>query len=125
LILSTCTAQLCRKLNSVYFIELHVAADIRLHCSPQLAFNPLNAELNTICHLVALLGAHHIFHVSRIRVKYILRNVSTDLNTYIYTHIKGTVISIDVSCFLPDNGRMERWKHVVGRSINESTVFKC
>jgi hypothetical protein len=31
--------------------------------------NPLNAELNTICHLLALLGAQLIFHVSRIRVK--------------------------------------------------------
>jgi hypothetical protein len=33
------------------------------------AINSLNAELNPICHLVALLGAHHILHVSRIRVK--------------------------------------------------------
>ena len=32
-------------------------------------FNPLNAELNHICHLLALLGAHHILHVGRIRVK--------------------------------------------------------
>ena len=31
--------------------------------------NPLNAELNPICHLLALLGPHHILHVSRIRVK--------------------------------------------------------
>ena len=31
-------------------------------------FNPLNAELNSICYLLALL-AHHFFHVSRIRVK--------------------------------------------------------
>ena len=31
--------------------------------------NPLNAKLNPICHLLALLGAHPIFHVSRIRVK--------------------------------------------------------
>jgi hypothetical protein len=30
--------------------------------------NLLNAELNPICHLLALLEAHHIFHVSRIRV---------------------------------------------------------
>ena len=30
--------------------------------------NTLNAELNPICHLVALLEAHHILHVSRIRV---------------------------------------------------------
>jgi hypothetical protein len=33
------------------------------------SINPLNAELNPICHLLALLGAHHILHVSRIRVK--------------------------------------------------------
>ena len=33
-----------------------------------LIINPLNAELNPICHLLALLGAHHILHVSGIRV---------------------------------------------------------
>ena len=32
-------------------------------------FNSLNAELNPICHLLALLGDHHILHVSRMRVK--------------------------------------------------------
>ena len=31
--------------------------------------NPLNAELNPICHLLALVGDRHILHVSRIRVK--------------------------------------------------------
>jgi hypothetical protein len=31
--------------------------------------NPLNAELNPICYLLALLEAHPILHVSRIRVK--------------------------------------------------------
>jgi len=31
--------------------------------------NPLNVKLNTICHLLALLGVHLIFHVSGIRVK--------------------------------------------------------
>ena len=31
--------------------------------------NPLNPELNPICYLLALLGAHHFFYVSRIRVK--------------------------------------------------------
>jgi len=30
--------------------------------------DPLNAELNPICHLLALFGAHHIFHVSGLRV---------------------------------------------------------
>jgi len=33
------------------------------------AVNPFNAELNPICHLLALLEAHHILHVSRLRVK--------------------------------------------------------
>ena len=37
--------------------------------SNNLNFNPLNAELNPICHLLALLGAHHILHIGRIRVK--------------------------------------------------------
>jgi len=35
----------------------------------EMAFNPLNPELNPICYLLALLGAHHFLHVSRIRVK--------------------------------------------------------
>jgi len=35
----------------------------------KITFNPLNAELNPICHLLALLGAHHILHVSGIRVE--------------------------------------------------------
>jgi hypothetical protein len=34
-----------------------------------ITFNPLNAQINPICHLLALLGAHHILHVNRIRVK--------------------------------------------------------
>ena len=40
---------------------------IRVHND---VLNPLNAELNPICHLMALLGAHHILHVGRIRVKH-------------------------------------------------------
>ena len=32
-------------------------------------FNPLKPKLNPICYLLALLGAHHFLHVSRIRVK--------------------------------------------------------
>jgi hypothetical protein len=31
--------------------------------------NPLNAKLNPICPLLALFGAHHILHVSGLRVK--------------------------------------------------------
>jgi len=32
--------------------------------------NPLNAELNPMCCLLELLGAHHFLHVSRIRVNH-------------------------------------------------------
>ena len=31
--------------------------------------DPLKPELNPICYLLALLGAYHFLHVSRIRVK--------------------------------------------------------
>jgi hypothetical protein len=31
--------------------------------------NPLNAELNPVCYLLVLLGAHPILHISKIRVK--------------------------------------------------------
>jgi hypothetical protein len=34
----------------------------------QLTINPLNAEINPTCHLLALLEAHHIFHVGGVKV---------------------------------------------------------
>ena len=56
---------------------------------PLFALNPLNLELNPICYLLALLGAHHFLHVSRIRVKSItLRRLMS--------HIYGAPI-LDVS----------------------------
>ena len=61
-------------------------------------FNPLNAELNPICHLLALLGAHHILHVSRIRVK-----------TYFY-HISPTCFGVLCA---PYSGRISYKKHMV------------
>ena len=33
--------------------------------------NPINAELNPICHLLALLEVHHILYVGSLRVKLI------------------------------------------------------
>ena len=43
--------------------------------------NPLNPELNPICYLLALLGAHHFLHVSRITVKLLTFRL---LMSYIY-----------------------------------------
>ena len=45
-------------------LEHKVFTDLTLIC-----INPLKPELNSICYLLALLGAHHFLHVSRIRVK--------------------------------------------------------
>jgi hypothetical protein len=47
-------------------------------------YNPLNAELNPICHLLALLGAHHFLHVSRIKIKSLTLRL---LMSYIYIYI--------------------------------------
>ena len=44
-------------------------------------FNPLNPELNPIYYLLALLGAHHFLHVSRIRVKLLTFRL---LMSYVY-----------------------------------------
>jgi len=53
--------------------EWHSQAQTVSHseCTPlkQGTFNPSNAELNPICHLLTLLGSHHILHIGRIRVK--------------------------------------------------------
>ena len=48
------------------------------------AFNPLNPELNPICYLLALLGAHHFLHVSMIRVKLL---TFRRLMSYIYVYM--------------------------------------
>jgi hypothetical protein len=56
----------------------------------KILFNPLNADSNPICHLLALLGARPILHTSRIRVTkpYDLRfDFNEDKNL---TNIKGS-----------------------------------
>jgi len=55
--------------------------EVYMHPSSHHKFNPLNPELNPICYLLALLGAHHFLHVSRIRVKLLTFRL---LMSYIY-----------------------------------------
>ena len=50
-------------------------------------YNPLNPELSRICYLLALLGAHHFLHVSRIKVKLLTFML---LMSYIYIYIWST-----------------------------------
>jgi len=56
--------------------------------------NPLNAELNPICYLLTLLGAHHFLHISRIRVKSLtLRLLISYIYIYIYIYIYETLVA--------------------------------
>jgi len=65
----------------------------RADCLTVTGFNPLNAELNPICHMLALLGAHHILHVSRIRVKYRVEFCTTKI-------LSVLEISFRLKCFV-------------------------
>ena len=59
--------------------------------------NPLSTQLNLICHLLALLGAHLILHVSRIRV-----NSYSTFSYYYIFHILHLICSLQLSlCSLP------------------------
>jgi len=49
--------------------------------------NPLNAKLNPICHLLALLVHHHILHISRIRVNGLYMNVC--VLTFMYMSVQS------------------------------------
>jgi len=60
-------------LNQIVLLHFEVS-------SAETGFNPLNAELNPTCQLLALLGARHILHVSRIRVKGYFNPLNAELN---------------------------------------------
>jgi hypothetical protein len=51
------------------------STDFSYHKITEGELNPLNAELNPICHFLALLGAHHNLHVSKIRVNDFITNL--------------------------------------------------
>jgi len=58
-------------MEQILFIKLKFSMEHKgsLSLEKESAVNPLNPELNPIFYLLALLGAHHFLHVSRIRVK--------------------------------------------------------
>ena len=80
-------------LSTPIFIMIIISACYFSH------INPLNAELNPICHFLALLGVHHFLHVSRIRVKSLnLRLLMSYI--YIYDISSLRVKEITNSCCL-------------------------
>ena len=76
---TTCTTFcicILHALHSVPANYMHYVLYLHITC-----INPLKPELNLICYLLALLGAHHFLHVSRIRVKLLTFRL---LMSYIY-----------------------------------------
>ena len=64
--------------------------------------NPLNAELNPICHLLALLGAHHILHVSRIRVKLWAKlSIRTSVSSILVCIVAYSFVDWLLRCYIP------------------------
>jgi hypothetical protein len=63
--------------------------------------NPLNAELNPICYLLALLGAHHFLHVSRIRVNMAITTTSVKFLNIAYNFIAVKTVPIKQMKTLP------------------------
>ena len=55
---SKCVHMMPFVIRGIYFLKFNTAALV----------NPLNAELNPVRHLLALVGVRHIVHVSKIRV---------------------------------------------------------
>ena len=82
------------------------------------SINPLNAEFNPIRHLLALVGARHIVHVSRIRVKMSLplsfsqNEVESHRNTCslfaYYAMLTGNLLPTFRKSFLPPSSGSRR-----------------
>ena len=56
-------------LDALHCTDVYFSTSLHADTLQVIVFNPLKPELNPICYLLALLGAHHFLHVSRIRVK--------------------------------------------------------
>ena len=69
----------------------------------EFTFNLFSIELNPVCHMLALLGAHHILHVSRIRVNLSHFQPSTRL------HFQYTFYTYDSSFLNLTAGMLWLW----------------
>jgi hypothetical protein len=58
------------RLNVTLYVHCLSCFILLAYINIHIEINPLNTKLNPICHLLALVGAHPIFHVSRIRAKW-------------------------------------------------------
>ena len=56
--------------------------------------NPLNTELNPICHLLALLEAHNISHISRIRVNVVFPGMCHLVVLYVSEELPASIYMV-------------------------------
>ena len=77
--------------------------------------NPLNAKLNPIYHLLALLGARHIFHVSRLRVKIV--------SVYV-CHMSGCFEMYCLCSGLVEINLIEQTQHINNKQYNNANRIK-
>ena len=64
-------------------------------------FNSLNSELNPICHLLALLEAHHILHVSRVMFELRVKShLLTLLENHHILHVSRVRVKLRVKSHL-------------------------
>ena len=78
-------------------------------------FKGLNAELNFTCYSLALLGAHHILHVSRIRIK-----------QYEYITNKNSILYFSDRASSYNSGKWPNWRTVSSITclFESSTCFE-
>jgi hypothetical protein len=63
-------------------------------------FKPLNAKLNPICHVPVLIGAHHILHVSRIRIKN--QRTPAAIHKYVFMVFRVTNLLFNFTYYVSD-----------------------
>jgi hypothetical protein len=92
---------LLRKVPCVYiqnifnhFSQNELKSRTRYRCY----IKPLKAELNPICHLLALLGAHHIFHVSSLTVNLLTNDLTQQFFSTLYGS-DGDILITNITLF--------------------------
>ena len=106
-----CTPRFCPCVHKVW-LNIHGSLAATRHICRNI--NPLNAEINPIRHLLALVGARHIVHVSRITVKH-----SSVLSTHF---ISGTFLKLNGKYIYNGWGLCSLWGSNL--ILHECLVFK-
>jgi hypothetical protein len=92
--------------------------------------NPLNVKLNPTCHLLALLGAHHILHVSRVGDKYLtnkltkllLKSMLQGSSTDRFASVSRYYHPYEICSFIPASTKFLHWVLFYNSSVYVFTL---